>query len=150
MKEVVELGQEGGAGNLIICEVVMIHIDEKVLDQNGAIDQSKIDLVGRMGGNFYVRAHGDALFEVAKPLQSMGIGVDQIPEDIRNSDILSGNNLGQLGNVEMLPNETDVNEFKLTELADLFVSLEDDSMALEKALHQKAKEYLSNGEVENA
>jgi len=150
VREVVELGQEGGAGNLVVCEVVMIHIDDAVLDEEGKIDQTKIDLVGRMGGNYYVRAHGEALFEVAKPLQRLGIGIDAIPEDIRQSAILSGNDLGKLGNVESLPNETDVNDWKLTELADLFVELEDNSAALEKALHERAKAYLSEGGVEEA
>jgi flavin reductase (DIM6/NTAB) family NADH-FMN oxidoreductase RutF len=150
VREVVELGQEGGAGNLVVCEVVMIHIDDAVLDEEGKIDQTKIDLVGRMGGNYYVRAHGEALFEVAKPLQRLGIGIDAIPEDIRQSAILSGNDLGKLGNVESLPNETDVNDWKLTELADLFVELEDNSAALEKALHETAKAYLSEGGVEEA
>lgn len=150
VKEVVELGNEGGAGNLIICEVVLIHINEGVLDQSGKIDQTKIDLVGRMGGNFYVRAHGEALFEVAKPLQNMGIGVDQIPHDIRNSLILSGNDLGQLGNVESLPNETEVNDFKLIELADIFVEFENDAITLEKTLHEKAKQYLKEGKVNEA
>lgn len=150
VKEVVELGKEGGAGNLIICEVVLIHINEGVLDKDGKIDQTKIDLVGRMGGNFYVRAHGEALFEVAKPLQNMGIGVDQIPHDIRNSTILRGNNLGQLGNVESLPNETEVNDFKLIELADTFVEFENDPIALEKTLHEKAKQYLKEGKVNDA
>lgn len=147
VKEVIELGQEGGAGNLVVCEVVMMHIDDRVLDQNGRIDQQRIDLVGRMGGNWYVRAHGEAMFEVAKPLTTLGIGVDNIPDDIRNSTVLSGNDLGKLGNVESLPNETDVNEFRLTELADLFVTHEDDGAALEAALHHKAKEYLAQGEI---
>lgn len=150
VKEVVELGAEGGAGNLVICEVVLIHVNESVLDEAGKIDQTKIDLVGRMGGDYYVRAHGDALFEVAKPLQKMGIGVDQIPADIRSSDTLSGNNLGQLGNVEALPNETDVNDFKLTELADIFVEFENDVVALEKRLHEKAKAYLNEGKIDEA
>lgn len=150
IREVVELGHEGGAGNLIICEVVMIHINDNVLNEDGRIDQHKIDLVGRLGANWYVRASGDALFEIAKPLTTHGIGVDKIPMDIRTSTILTGNNLGQLGNVEQLPNETEVNEFKLTELADLFMELEDNSAALENALHKLAKEYLAKGEVQNA
>ncbi|GAB5539547.1 MAG: flavin reductase family protein [Salibacteraceae bacterium] len=150
VNEIIELGTEGGAGNLIICEIVFIHINDDILDADGRIDQTKIDLVGRMGGNWYARAHGDALFEVAKPLSTLGIGVDQIPTDIRNSKVLTGNDLGQLGNVEALPNETDVNEFRLTELADLFVELEDQSAELERALHRKAHEYLAKGEVENA
>jgi len=106
--------------------------------------------VGRMGGNFYARAHGEALFEVAKPLRSMGIGVDQIPEEIRNSAILTGNDLGQLGNVDELPNETDVNEYRLTELSDLFVELEDSPHELEQQLHQKAHELLTQGNVKEA
>src|SRR5690606_9637232 len=85
VREVIELGQEGGAGNLVICEVLKMHIKESVLDENGIIDQQKIDTVGRMGGDFYCRASGSALFEVAKPLRTLGIGVDQIPDDIRNS-----------------------------------------------------------------
>ena len=97
VREVVELGDEGGSGNLIICEILQIHIDDEVLDGEGGIDQRKIDLVGRMGGDYYVRANGDALFTVPKPLSTLGIGVDQIPEDIRNSKILSGNDLGMLG-----------------------------------------------------
>lgn len=150
VKEVVELGNEGGAGNLVICEVVMIHIDDDILDENGRIDQTKIDLIGRMGGNYYVRAHGDALFEVAKPLQKLGIGVDQIPEEIRNSSILTGNHLGMLGNVENLPDETTVNDYKLTELSELFIEHEDDGAALEKALHEHAKALLDDGQVEDA
>lgn len=150
VREVIELGEEGGAGNLVVCEVVMMHIDDEVLDENGKIDQTKIDLVGRMGGNYYVRAHGEALFEVAKPLQKLGIGIDSIPEEIRNSDILSGNDLGKLGNVEALPDETSVNDFKLTELADLFVELEDDSARLEKELHKKARAFLQLGMVDEA
>jgi flavin reductase (DIM6/NTAB) family NADH-FMN oxidoreductase RutF len=150
VREVVELGNEGGAGNLIICEIVMIHIDDNVLGDDGKIDQHKIDLVGRLGANWYTRASGNALFEIAKPLASLGIGVDSIPEDIRNSNILTGNNLGQLGNIEALPNETDVNDFRLMELADIFVKFEDDSVQLENELHALAKLYLEKGQVEEA
>lgn len=150
VNEVVELGTGGGAGNLVICEVKMIHINDEVLDENGAIDPFKIDLVARMGGNWYCRANGDALFEIAKPLTTLGIGVDAIPAEIRNSEILTGNNLGQLGNVEALPDETEVNEFKLTELADIFIAFEDDAAQLEIELHKKAKEFLKQGQVEDA
>ncbi|HKK38044.1 MAG TPA: flavin reductase family protein, partial [Cryomorphaceae bacterium] len=135
VNEIVELGKEGGAGNLIICEVVKIHVRQDLINEELQIDQTKIDTVGRMGGNFYTRAHGDSLFEVAKPLRKMGIGVDQIPAEIRNSSILTGNDLGRLGNVEELPNETDVNEYRLTELSDLFVQLEDAPSELETRLH---------------
>lgn len=150
VQEIKELGDEGGAGNLVICEVVRIHIREEYLDNDQKLDTEKLDLVGRMGANWYVRANGDALFEVAKPLTTLGIGVDQIPEDIRNSTILTGNNLGQLGNVENLPDETTVNEFKLIELSDLFQEYEDDVPQLEIELHKLAKEYLDKNEVDEA
>lgn len=111
VKEVVELGDEGGSGNLIICEIVMIHIDDNILDEEGNIDTKKIDLVGRMGGNWYVHANGDALFEVPKPIRQKGIGVDQLPEKIKNSKILTGNDLGMLGNVERMPSGEEVSDF---------------------------------------
>jgi len=150
VNDVVELGQEGGAGNLIISEVVRVHINESILDENGQIDQHKIDLVGRLGGNWYVRASGDALFEVAKPLQNLGIGVDNIPADIRNSSILTGNNLGQLGNVDNIPDETAVNEYKLLDLSELFQQYQDNQVELEQQLHQHAKQLLEAGQVEDA
>jgi flavin reductase (DIM6/NTAB) family NADH-FMN oxidoreductase RutF len=103
VQQVIELGQNGGAGNLVICKVLKMHIDENILNENGQIDQNKIDLVARMGGDWYCRAHGDAMFELVKPLTNCGIGVDALPEHIRLSHILSGNDLGQLGNVETIP-----------------------------------------------
>lgn len=150
VRDVIELGQEGGAGNLVISEVVRIHLNESVLKGDGTIDQQKIDTVGRMGGDFYCRAHGDALFEVAKPLRTLGIGVDAIPKDIRYSTVLTGNDIGQLGNVEILPDETTVNEYKLTELSDLFVEFEDNAQEIELRLHQRAHELLKTGQVEEA
>lgn len=150
VNEVKELGDGGGAGNLVICEVVKIHINEDVLDADQMIDQQKIDLVARMGGNWYCRADQNSMFEVIKPVVTKGIGIDQIPEDIRNSEILSGNDLGKLGSVKELPNETDVNEYKLIELSDLFVSLEDEPAKLEQELHQLAKLKLAKNQVEEA
>jgi flavin reductase (DIM6/NTAB) family NADH-FMN oxidoreductase RutF len=110
--EVKELGQSGGAGNLIICEVTCIHIDEAILNAEGDIDQTKIDLVARMGGNWYCRAHGDALFEVQKPLTTIGIGIDALPEHIRNSKRLTGNDLGRLGNLEHFPEPAEIDAVK--------------------------------------
>lgn len=150
VNEVIELGHEGGAGNLVICEVVKLHLDPSVLDEKEMIDQTKIDLVARMGGNWYCRAHGTALFKVEKPLTTCGIGLDSIPEDIKQSKVLTGNHLGQLGNVEELPDETEVNEYKLTDLSDLFVSLEDDAQQLEIELHQIAKKLLDENKVMEA
>jgi len=123
--EVKELGEQGGAGNLVICEVQRIHLSEEVLDEKGMIDQHKIDLVSRMGGNWYCRADEASMFEITKPITSIGIGFDGLPEDVRTSSTLTGNDLGQLAGIEELPNETDVNEYKLIELSDLFISLED-------------------------
>lgn len=100
--------KEIGNCNLVMCEIVKIHIDETILGANGLIDQQKIDLVARMGGNWYCRAHGDALFEIEKPITTIGVGVDTIPANIRNSAVLTGNNLGQLGNIEVLPTQEEV------------------------------------------
>jgi flavin reductase (DIM6/NTAB) family NADH-FMN oxidoreductase RutF len=148
--EIKELGHQGGAGNLIFCEVLKIHINEDVLDENQMIDQHKIDLVSRMGGNWYCRADENSMFEITKPITTIGIGFDNLPSDILNSKILTGNDLGQLAGIENLPNETDVNEFKLLELSDLFVSLEDNAIQLEEELHKKAKSLLSENKLEEA
>lgn len=148
--EVKELGEGGGAGNLIFCEVTRIHIQEDLIDDNGLIDQHKIDLVSRMGGNWYCRADKNSMFEIAKPITTCGIGYDQIPEDIRNSKILTGNDLGFLGGIEELPNETDVNEYKLLELSEIFLTLEDNPAELELALHKRAHELLAENKMEEA
>lgn len=150
VREIIELGNEAGAGNLIICEIVLIHINENVLGENGLIDQHKIDLVARMGYNWYCRASGESLFEVPKPLTTLGIGVDGMPEHIRKSKYLTGNHLGMLGNVEQLPDETSVNEFKLIELSDLFIEHQDNPAELEKLLAETAINYLNKGLVEEA
>ena len=148
--EVKELGDQGGAGNLVICEVLRIHINEDVLDEKGTIDQHKIDLVSRMGGNWYCRADESSMFEITKPITSIGIGFDQLPEDIRTSSILTGNDLGHLAGVVELPNETDVNEYKLIELSDLFISLEDKPTELEHELHTRSKELLTENKLDEA
>ena len=150
VKQVIETGTEGAAGNLVICEVLMMHVDEIVLNEQGTIDQRKIDLVGRMGGHFYCRAHGDALFELPQPAGHVGVGVDGLPADIRNSDVLTGNDLGQLANLPAMPDETSVNEYKLTELADLFISLDGKRSELRRALHTRAHELLAQAKTEDA
>jgi flavin reductase (DIM6/NTAB) family NADH-FMN oxidoreductase RutF len=150
VNEVIELGTEGGAGNLIICEVVRIHINEDVLDDQQMIDQNKIDLVARMGGNWYCRADKNSMFEIAKPITSIGVGYDVIPDDIKKSTVLTGNDLGKLGGIEEIPNETDVNEYKLIELSDLFVSLEDNAVELELELHKLAQQLLKEDKLEEA
>ena len=110
INEVIALGTEGGAGNLIIAEVVKLHIDESILDAEENIDPIKIDTVARMGGNWYSRAK-EGIFEVQKPIRTMGIGVDALPESIKNSPVLTGNDLGILGNSERIPSEEEVREF---------------------------------------
>ena len=150
VNEVIELGTEGGAGNLIICEVVKIHIHDEVLDSNGMIDQQKIDLVARMGGDWYSRANAESMFEITKPISTCGIGFDALPVDIKSSKILSGNNLGHLAGIEKIPDETNVNEYKLLELSDLFVSLEDNPLALEEELHKRAQSLLDENKLEEA
>jgi len=148
--EVKELGTEGGAGNLIFCEVQKIHINEDVLDENQMIDQHKIDLVSRMGGNWYCRADEKSMFEIMKPITTIGVGFDAIPNDVLSSETLTGNNLGQLAGIESLPNETDVNEYKLLELSDLFVALEEEPAKLETELHKKAQLLLKENKLEEA
>ena len=150
VNQVIELGDQGGAGNLIICEVLKIHISEEVLDEKDMIDQHKIDLVSRMGGNWYCRADESSMFEIPKPITTCGIGYDELPPDILNSQILTANNLGQLAGIESIPNETDVNEYKLLELSELFLSLEDDAPQLEVEIHKRAKLLLEKNNLEEA
>ena len=150
VKQVIATGTEGAAGNLVICEVLLMHVDEALLNEKGIIDQRRIDLVGRMGGDFYVRAHGDALFELPQPTKHVGIGMDRLPADIRLSTVLTGNELGQLANLPALPDETSVNEHKLTVLADLFVEHADDKKALRTALHLHARTQLAAGRTADA
>jgi len=150
VNQVIELGDQGGAGNLVICEVLKIHISEDILNEKGQIDQFKIGLVSRMGGNWYCHANEASMFEVQKPLTTIGIGFDQLPQDIKNSQLLTGNDLGLLAGIENLPDETQVNEFKLLELSDLFLSLEDNPIALEMALHSHAQGFLKNNQVMEA
>lgn len=150
VNQVIELGDQGGAGNLVICEVTKIHIHEEILGEDGMIDQHKINLVARMGGNWYCHANEASMFEVTKPLTTIGIGFDQLPEDIKASSVLTANDLAQLAGIAALPNETDVNDYKLLELSDFFLSLEDEPAQLEQALHNKAKELLIENKLEEA
>ena len=150
VNDIIELGQEGGAGNMVIFEVVLIHVNENILDGNGSIDTNKIDLVGRMGGNQYVRASGDAIFEVIKPGMNTGMGVDQIPEFIRGSTILTGNDLGKLGNIEKLPDEASVKKYKEKELEDIFNADSQDKEKLDKALQNKAHALLEESKIQEA
>ncbi len=148
--EVKSLGNQGGAGQLVICEVLYIHIKDEILDEDGKIDPNKIDTVGRMGGDWYVRSSGDAIFKVAKPLATMGIGVDQIPDQIRTSTVLTGNHLGMLGNVESLPSEEDVKDFSSEPEVRAILDSFDDEENIQLELHKLAADLLNEGEVDTA
>ncbi|MNK33690.1 Flavin reductase like domain protein [compost metagenome] len=127
--EIKSLGELGGAGNLVIAEIVKIHINEKYLDEAGNLDQKQLDLVARLGGNFYSRNNENNIFEVPKPLVTKGIGYDQLPNEIKQSHIFTGNDLGMLANVEILTNG---------------------SFSSEKDVHLLAQNFLKNNEIENA
>lgn len=148
VRDIIETGQGGGAGNLVICEPVLLHINENILDTSGKIDPQKIDLVARMGADYYCRASGDAVFEVEKPNLKIGIGVDALPAGIRNSHILTGNNLGQLGNVSELPAiDAAFNDDHLKNIIQYY-SINPDEM--EKELHSYAKQLLAQNKVTEA
>ena len=148
VKDVVALGEEGGAGNLVICEIKKIHCAAHVMSDEGGLDQEVLDLVGRMGKNWWVRASGDALFSVGAP--TVGIGVDQIPMVIRNSTVLTGNDLGLLGGVTVLPTEEEIeqkkNDFDIRRLLQNYA----DGIERREALHEVARELLENGHVHEA
>ena len=151
VKEIIHLGENAGAGNLIICEVVLAHINDKVLDEDGKLDPYKTDLVGRMGGDYYCRANGEAIFTVPKPNANKGVGIDQIPAAIRNSLVLTGNNLGRLGNITKIPDTEAVNEYSETpEIVEVFRRFQNDYESLENHLHQLAQRHLKNNELEKA
>lgn len=149
INDVVALGTQGGAGNLVICEVVRIHVSEDILDEDGRISPVQIDQVARMGGHFYTRAN-QGLFQLPQPMTQVGIGFDKMPDDVRTSQVLTGNELAQLAGVESLPNETEVNEYKLTELADLFMEYEGRASELEQQLHHKAKALIAEKKITEA
>ena len=150
VNQVMELGSEGGAGNLIICEVLKMHIDESIMDSEGMIDALKIDLVSRMGGDWYCRSTPESMFEIKKPITTCGIGFDALPVDIRKSRILSGQDLARLAGIEGLPDETAVNEYKLLELSDIFLQLSGKAIELEETLHVRAKSLLSEHRIQEA
>ncbi|APY08150.1 flavin reductase [Winogradskyella sp. J14-2] len=145
VNDIVTLGTEGGAGNLVICEVVKLHISEEVLNEDHTINQEDLDLVARAGGSYYSRAKS-GFFEIPKPLQTLGIGVDNLPDHVRNSMILTGNNLGMLANVATLPTKAEVKQF----VNDISERYPDIKTATHREKHKLARNYLSYGDVESA
>jgi flavin reductase (DIM6/NTAB) family NADH-FMN oxidoreductase RutF len=144
VKEVKPLGTEGGAGNLVICEVMLMHIKEDVLDEQGRLDPFKLDAVARMGNDYYCRVQGESIFVVPKPNEKMGIGFDQLPEQIRTSSVLTGKDLGQLGNIQYLPDQKSIDEFKTLPEVELAASYG------VTGLHKLAQGYLKEGKLEEA
>jgi flavin reductase (DIM6/NTAB) family NADH-FMN oxidoreductase RutF len=143
VQQVITTGSEGGAGNLIIAEVIKIHLRADACNGENLLDEDKLDLVGRMGGSYYVRASGDALFEIPKPIRTKGIGVDRLPEHIRNSSILTGNDLGRLGNLEAIPDEATLKQLRSDDhLATLLVN--------RTAQHEHASKLLRAGDTQRA
>jgi len=145
VNDVIALGQEGGAGNLIICEVVKLHITEEVLNADETINQEALDLVARAGGSYYTRAN-KGFFEIPKPLRTLGIGVDALPESVKNSMILTGNDLGVLGNVEKLPTKKSIERF----VNEISVNYPNIRKMTHREKHKIAKNYLSFGDVNSA
>lgn len=146
--EVIGLGEKPGAGNLIFAEIKLIHIREEILDSEGKIDQTKIDLVARLGGDWYCRVTPESLFKVAKPLTTLGIGVDALPRGVRNSYVLTGNDLGMLGNVESMPSDNDIDLVRqLPEVKEVMDATIGDPNNRQRELHELAKEMLGRGEV---
>ena len=149
--QIIPLGENAGAGNLILAEIKRMHIQEDILDAEGKIDQEKIDLVARLGGDWYCRVTAQNLFKVAKPLTTLGIGVDALPFDVRNSRELTGNDLGMLGNMEQLPSATEIDEMRnhpaVKEVLDATIG---DSNTRSRELHGLAKQFLAEGDVSRA
>ncbi len=143
VRQIIETSGKAGSGNLVVCEIVKIHIDPSILTSQGEIDSNKLDLIGRMGGETYVRASGDALFTIPKPLTTMGIGVDRLPEAIRNSTVLTGNDLGQLGNLERFPTKKEIEEERENPPIDLIFSGT-------KAHHLFAQSLIKEGKIWDA
>lgn len=148
VEQVIPLGDGPGAGNLVVAKVQLLHIQDAYLNPAGQLDTEKLDLVARMGANWYCRASGDALFEIPKPLTTKGIGVDQLPTTVRRSAVLTGNQLGRLGNLEKLPSPEALE--RAAELPDVAAALRLEGDAQISALHQLAAKYLESGKAETA
>ena len=148
VRRIVPLGNEGGAGNLIVAEIVAAHYHNRILDKEGEIDPRKLDAVARMGGNWYCRANGEALFEIPKPLRNKGMGIDALPKQVRESPFLTGNNLGRLGNVEHLPLEEEVKAFSQNpQFIQLKMQHKQHPAAFRETLHLWAQQALQQGDT---
>jgi flavin reductase (DIM6/NTAB) family NADH-FMN oxidoreductase RutF len=142
VNQVIPLGAEGGAGNLVVCEILLAHFKDEIFDADGRINPWKMDAVARMGNDYYCRAAGENIFEVPKPNVKIGIGMDQLPAKIRNSNVLTGNDLGRLANIEKIPSQEQVEQFKNENPSLLELG--------QRQRHEFAKQELAKGEMEKA
>lgn len=144
VKQVIPLGDQGGAGNLVVCEILLAHFKEEIFDEQGRVDPQKLDAVARMGGDYYCRAYGSSVFTVPKPNEKVGVGLDQFPEHVRQSKVLTGNELGRLGNIEKLPDMEEVKQFQRGE------EWRNASSKGAEELHRLASQFLQSGKVAEA
>ena len=149
VNDIISLGSGGGAGNLIICEIIMIHVNNELLDPHGDIDPLKLELVARMGGNYYLDIKPENLFEIKKPVGVNAIGVDNLPNHVTKANILSKNDLARLGNIEIIPETKDVNEFIKSNRLEKIISLEDEKEKI-ISTHKKVKEFLGQDDLVSA
>jgi flavin reductase (DIM6/NTAB) family NADH-FMN oxidoreductase RutF len=152
VKEIIPLGDGPGAGNLVLVEIIYIHIDEAVLNTEGNIMQEKLDLVARMGGNLYARTGAENIFEVPKPLMQQGMGIDLLPEYIKNSTVLTGNDLAQLGNVTEIPSPSAIENYLETNtvIIEEMDHLRPFPASRTSYIHQRSKTMLKHGKLEEA
>lgn len=148
VNQIIPLGTEGGAGNLVVAEIMVMHLEDSILNAENKIDNTKIELLGRLGDHWYTRTNAASMFEVEKPNIKLGIGFDQLPEAIRNSKILNGNDLGKLANVNELPViNPSFHDDKLKNIIQYYSINPED---MERELHSYAKELLQQNKVEEA
>ena len=140
---VIELGDGPGAGNLILAKVLLIHVQEKYLNDSNGIDILKLDLIGRMGGSWYCRTMPESLFEITKPLKTKGIGIDKLPKSIKNSNMLTGNHLGRLGNIAHIPSQSEILELKKDTEFQTLLSQHSDQMKMKEEIYRLAKKMVS-------
>ncbi len=151
VRKVIETGTGAGAANLVICEVLLIHVDDKVLDKTGMIDTRKLNLVGRMGADYYVKASGQALFTLEKPMSKLAIGVDSLPESVRLSPILTGNDLGRLGSQQMMPTAPEIKKYTSSAEFRLLTSKNSsDKRVLTGEAHNIARKLIAENHVHEA
>ncbi len=152
VNDIIVTGEEGGAGNLVIAEIVLMHLEDRLFDEEGYVDPDEIRLVGRMGGYYYSKAFDDSVFQVVRPRKKLGIGVHQMPDEVRYSEVLSGNDLGRLATIQELPEDEAVEEYinHDPKLATLLHENGSDTQQLTYKLHEHAHNLLEQGHVQSA